>query len=180
MSDDRLRPSIISPPIPPPSIIVRHAEPEDAEALHRIYTAPRVAAATLQLPLQSLAARRSRATEVREGFYSLVACVEGEVVGSLGLEAISRPRRRHVGQLGMGVRDDWQGQGVGTALLRAAVELADNWLNLTRLELTVYTDNVAAIALYQKFGFVLEGTHRAYAFRDGGYVDAAAMARLRP
>jgi putative acetyltransferase len=80
----------------------------------------------------------------------------------------------------MAVRDDWQGKGVGKALLGAAVDLADNWLNVERIELTVYTDNAAAIALYQRFGFDIEGTFRRYGFREGVYVDAHAMARLRP
>ena len=80
----------------------------------------------------------------------------------------------------MAVRDDWQGKGVGTALVQAAVDLADRWLNLRRLELQVYTDNDAGIRLYKKFGFVIEGTHVDFAFRDGAYVDAYAMARLRP
>jgi putative acetyltransferase len=43
----------------------------------------------------------------------------------------------------MAVRDDWQSRGVGTALMEAALDLADNWLNLTRIELSVYTDNAA-------------------------------------
>jgi GNAT superfamily N-acetyltransferase len=73
--------------------------------------------------------------------------VEGEVVGNLGLHAFpTRWRRRHAAEIGMSVRDDWQGRGVGTALLEAAVDLADNWLNLTRLELTVYTDNEAGVS----------------------------------
>jgi hypothetical protein len=38
--------------------------------------------------------------------------------------------------------------------------------------------NAAAIALYEKFGFEMEGTHRRYAFRDGAYVDAYSMARI--
>lgn len=160
-------------------ILVRHAEPGDYEAVHRVVTSPRFVAGTLQLPLQSVEAVRKRLAEPREGDYSLVAVVAGEVVGNLGLHTTPRPRRRHVGEIGMGVRDDWQGKGVGSALLAAALDLADNWLNLTRIELTVYTDNAAAIALYTRFGFAIEGTHRAYAFRAGQYVDAHAMARLR-
>ena len=88
-------------------------------------------------------------------------------------------RRRHVGEIHMAVRDDWHGKGVGTALMEAALDLADNWLNLMRLELTVYADNEAGIALYKKFGFEIEGTHRLYAFRNGEYVDAYSMARIR-
>ena len=43
----------------------------------------------------------------------------------------------------MAVHDDWQGRGVGTALMGRALDPADNWLNLSRVELTVYTDNAA-------------------------------------
>ena len=162
-------------------ITVRHAEPADYDAMHGIMSAPKVAAGTLQPPLQPAEAWRKRLAEPPEGLFLLVACVEGEVVGNLGLETSpNRPRIRHAGSLGMAVHDDWQGRGVGTALMRAALDLADNWLNLSRLELTVYTDNAAGIALYEKFGFEREGTHCRYAFRGGEYVDAYSMARIRP
>ena len=78
----------------------------------------------------------------------------------------------------MGVRDAWQGKGVGTALMQAALDLADNWLGLRRIELRVYADNEPAIALYRKFGFEIEGTHRLYAIRNGVYVDSLSMARI--
>jgi putative acetyltransferase len=160
-------------------ITVRHAEPDDAEAIHRILSGPWATAGTLQLPLQSLEGVRKRFSETPEGLYHLVACVEDEVVGHLGLETFTRPRRRHVGEIGMAVRDDWQGRGVGTALMQAALDLADKWLNLTRVELSVYVDNAAGVALYKKFGFEIEGTHPRYAFRGGEYVDAYSMARLK-
>jgi putative acetyltransferase len=79
----------------------------------------------------------------------------------------------------MAVRDDFQGKGIGSALMVSAIELADRWLNLRRLELKVFDDNEPAIALYKKFGFEIEGTLRDFAFRDGRYADVLAMARLR-
>ena len=162
------------------NVSVRHAEPDDAPAIHRILSGPRAIAGTMQLPLQSVEGLRKRFfSETREGLYHLVGCMDEEVVGHLGLETFTRPRRRHVGEIGMAVRDDWQGKGVGTALMEAALDLADNWLNLTRVELSVYTDNAAGVALYKKFGFEVEGTHRRYAFRNGEYVDAYSMARIR-
>jgi putative acetyltransferase len=95
------------------------------------------------------------------------------VAGQLAPQTFpNRPRRRHVGQIGMAVRDDWQGKGVGTALVKAKIDWADNWLNLTRLELEVFVDNTPAIRPYEKFGFVIEGTKVDFAFRDGQYVDA--------
>lgn len=164
---------------PAVSILVRHAEPTDAEAIWRIFSAPQAIAGTLQLPFPSLERTRKRVADLRDGVYSLVACAGDEVVGSLGLSIPANPRRRHVGQIGMAVRDDWQGRGAGTALMTAALDLADNWLNLRRIELEVYTDNVAGIALYRKFGFEIEGTHQAFAFRNGQYTDAHTMARIR-
>ncbi len=129
-------------------ITVRHAEPEDHEALYRIFSGPRAVAGTLQLPFPTREGWRERLSERPEGSYSLVACVDGEVVGNLGLHTSpTRWRMRHVGSIGMAVRDDWQGKSVGTALMEAALDLADNWLNLTRIELRVYTDYAAAIAL---------------------------------
>ena len=68
----------------------------------------------------------------------LVAVADGEVVGNLGLHPQPNARRAHVGHIGMAVRDDWHGKGVGKALLRNAIDLADNWLDLMRLELTVW------------------------------------------
>ena len=160
-------------------VSIRHAEPDDAEAIHQILSGPRSTAGTLQLPLQSVEGVRKRFfSETPEGLYQLVACVE-EVVGYLGLEAFTQSRRRHVGAIRIAVRDDWQGKGIGSALMEAALDLADNWLNLIRLELTVNAENAAGISLYEKFGFAIEGTHRLYAFRNGEYVDAYSMTRIK-
>lgn len=105
--------------------------------------------------------------------------IEGEIIGNLGFELASNPRRRHTGTFGMGVKQDFQGRGVGQALLQTAIDLADDWLNLKRIELTVYVDNERAINLYKQFGFEIEGHAKAYAFRDGAYVDAYHMARMK-
>jgi L-phenylalanine/L-methionine N-acetyltransferase len=59
------------------------------------------------------------------------------------------------------------------------MDLANNWLGLTRLDLRVFVDNGSAVALYQKFGFEIEGNHAQFALREGEYVDAYVMARLR-
>lgn len=162
-----------------PTIRVRGREPEDIEAINEIQNCPRVIAGTLQLPLRSVEATRERYARRPPDAHSLVAEYDGRVVGVLGLHLEAVPRRHHCGSIGMAVHDDFQGRGVGGALLAAAIDLADNWLGLRRLELSVYTDNAPAVHLYEKFGFAIEGTLRNFAFRDGAYVDAYQMARLR-
>jgi putative acetyltransferase len=162
------------------NITVRRAELNDVEAITAVHAGPKAIRGTLQLPYPNQELWRKRLAAPSDGHYHLVACVDGEVLGNLGLGTHpNSPRRRHVGSIGMAVRDDWQGKGLGTALMQAAVDLADNWLNLTRLELDVFTDNEPAIGLYKKFGFVIEGTRVGYAFRDGEFVDTYLMARLR-
>lgn len=160
---------------------IRRAEPDDYSAVYEIFTGPKAIAGTLQLPYPSRELWRKRLAETPEGLHVLVAVMGERIVGMLGLETFpNRPRRRHAGTFGITVHDDWQGKGVGAALMRACLDLADNWLNLTRLELEVYADNEAAIHLYERFGFEHEGTLRQHAFRDGRYVDSKMMARLRP
>src|SRR2546422_7452513 len=107
-------------------IVVRRAEPADAEAIHETFLGPRAIAGTLQLPYPSVESWRKRLAEFPADQYLLVATIAGEVVGNLGLHAASKsPRRRHVGDIGMAVRDDRQGRGVGTALRQAPIEPAD-------------------------------------------------------
>lgn len=160
-------------------ITVRAREPGDIEAVAAIFASPGVTAGTLQLPLRSVEERRARFAQPSPEAHSLVAEIDARVVGMLGLHVETPPRRRHCAGLGMAVHADAQGRGVGSALMAAALDLADNWLGLRRVELSVYTDNAPAIHLYEKFGFVIEGTARQYAFRNGEYVDAYHMARLR-
>ena len=164
-----------------PAITIRRALVTDADAIHATFSSPKVIAGTLQLPFPSLEKWRKWLADLPPDDILLVAEVAGEVVGNLGLHLAGKsPRRRHVGSLGMCVRDDWHNRGVGSALMAAAIDLSDNWINYTRLELTVYTDNPAALALYRKFAFEIEGTLVAYAFRGGRFVDAYTMARLSP
>jgi L-phenylalanine/L-methionine N-acetyltransferase len=96
----------------------------------------------------------------------------------LGLEVFQSSRRRHVAAFGMGVKASARRTGVGSALVSAAIDTCEKWMNVSRVELEVYIDNLAAIALYKKHGFVIEGTCKQYAFRNGQYVDTHLMARV--
>ena len=162
-----------------PTITIARFTEAHLDAVTALYNDPAVTRQVLQMPFQSTEVWRKRLAMDDERHVKLVALHQGTVIGNLGLEQYSRIRRAHCGSLGMGVAVAWQGKGVGSMLLAAALEVADNWMNLRRVELTVYADNEAAVGLYRKFGFETEGLMRDYAVRDGHWVDTLAMARLR-
>jgi len=83
---------------------------------------------------------------------TLVALAEGELVGELRVE----PSYFGFGEIGMMVAADRRGQGVGTALVAAAIDWARE-RRLHKLTLSVFPHNHAAVALYRKLGFVDEG-----------------------
>ncbi|HTD02628.1 GNAT family N-acetyltransferase [Undibacterium sp.] len=161
-------------------IQIRRAEPDDAAQIQRVYASANAYTGTLQLPHPSVEMWQERLKHRSPDNTLLVAVYDGVLVGTAGLHMETAARRRHAASLGMGVADSFAGRGIGTALLAELLSLADNWLNLLRTELTVFSDNAQAIHLYSKFGFELEGTFRSYALRNGVFVDAHAMARLHP
>lgn len=161
-------------------IVIRRAEFADAAQLQQVYSSPNTYSGTLQLPHPSLEMWQERLKLQDQSSTALVALYDGVVVGHAGLHQEKNTRRRHAASLGISVADSFAGRGVGSALLAELVNLADNWLNIVRLELTVFCDNAAALHLYGKFGFEIEGTHKAYALRNGVFVDSYSMARFHP
>ena len=162
------------------NVTIRSAEPDDYTALQAIYAGPGAYHGTLQMPFPTKEMWKQRLQTPAIERHNLVACIDDTPIGNIGLSPETRfARRRHAGNIGMGVHDDHVGKGVGELLMRAVIDLADNWINLTRLELTVWEDNERAIALYLRTGFEVEGTLRKFAYRNGEYVNALSMARLR-
>ncbi|MGS2722393.1 GNAT family N-acetyltransferase [Porticoccus sp. GXU_MW_L64] len=159
-------------------ITIRHCETRDALAIKNILEQPSCYAETLQLPYPSFEKSEKMLTDTSDDFYSLVAEIEGKVAGHIGLSVCPRPRRKHVGNIGIVVSECHRKSGVGSALLQAVIDLSEKWLAIKRIELEVYTDNKPAIALYKKYGFIVEGSAKAYAFRNGRYTDVYRMARV--
>ena len=166
------------------SINIRRASVKDAAAYARIMAEQEVFGNLLQLPYADEEGWRQRLADsaaLGRPEINLVAEVDGELVATAGLHPVGAAlRRRHAMHLGISVARHAQGRGVGNALMAALCDYADNWAGVLRIELTVFDDNTRAIALYRKFGFDIEGTHRGYALRDGRYVTTLSMARLHP
>jgi L-phenylalanine/L-methionine N-acetyltransferase len=168
-------------------ISIRAAEPADAAAMSALMGSVGVFEGTLQMPYAAVASRVERFSKIDPDNLHLVAVARDsdtgteQIVAHAGLFTVNPGlRRMHARGLGMTVALTWQGQGLGDRLMVALLDWADNWAGVLRIELTVFTDNARAIALYQRHGFVQEGVMRAFALRDGMYVDTLAMARLHP
>ena len=161
-------------------LLIRRAEPSDAQGIASTFRSREASMGTLQNPYPSIAQWTERLGRNATLNYVLVAVAGDQVVGHAGLHGNENPRRAHAWMLGMSVRDDWHNRRVGTRLMESLIDLADNWLGALRLELTVYVNNEHALKIYRRFGFEIEGTHRAYSLRDGQYTDTYAMARLHP
>ncbi|GLK78151.1 acetyltransferase [Methylopila jiangsuensis] len=160
-------------------VTVRAMRGEDAADVFEIYRQRSFREGTLALPYESFEAVRAWLEPKSPRDLQFSAECDGRVVGASALKPFYG-RRAHAAEFWIGVRDDAMGKGVGSKLMAAMLDTADNWLNILRVEMTVFVDNESAIALYRKFGFEVEGTHKAASFRDGRYVDAHCMARLRP
>jgi L-amino acid N-acyltransferase YncA len=152
---------------------VRRARVEDARGMAELLAAvaeERDGIAT-EPPVDVEARTRQFAASVDA---TLVAVADGQIVGSLHVEA----SRFGAGELAMVVARQWRGRGVGSALLAAAIQKA-RAEGLHKLALEVFPHNQAAIALYRKFGFVEEG-HRSKHYRraSGELWDAIVMGLL--
>lgn len=162
------------------SLLIRTVLPEDGPYLYKIATHPEVAHALTLLPSMEFSETEQWINKHRSGHHRFVAVKGGRPIGSVSLMQNQRPRLAHSGTLGIMVHPDYWQTGAGSALMKTILELADNWLNLLRIELSVLTGNSAAMHLYHKFGFKLEGTRRQRIFGDGELQDEHIMGRLRP
>lgn len=158
---------------------IRAMRSADATDLYEIYNQPAFRLGTLALPYESFESVKAWLEPRSPRDLHLAAEANGRVVGAAALRPFYG-RRAHAAEFWIAVHEAFMGHGIGSRLLAEMIETADNWLNVTRLEMTVFTDNANAIALYTKHGFEIEGTHRAASFRNGVFADAHCMARLRP
>ena len=98
----------------------------------------------------------------REDGVMLLADVDGEVVGWISVEL-----QAGAAEIGMGIVDGFRRQGIGTALMEAARDWSVSH-GADRMRLDVFPHNEAAIALYDKLGFVEVARQTAYWRRRNG------------
>ncbi|KJG08303.1 GCN5 family acetyltransferase [Photobacterium angustum] len=104
---------------------------------------------------------------------------DGELLGHMAINSTPKPRLKHSASFGIAVAKTSRGKGVGRFLMEYLLLYCDEQLNLTRLELEVHANNVAALALYKSFGFKVEGTKRKAVLVEDDLIDIVIMSRVR-
>jgi RimJ/RimL family protein N-acetyltransferase len=107
----------------------------------------------------------------------LVAEVRNRIAGVLTLEGNSRPRMKHVAELGISVLKEYWRQGIGRAFMEIALAWAESNPMLRKVFLVVHHENQRAIDLYSRLGFVQEGVQSKVLHIEGEYHDCLYMAR---
>ena len=106
----------------------------------------------------------------------IVAEVNGKIAGTAGIDAIgSSCKVRHRAEFGINIAKEFWKMGIGRALTEACIECAKN-AGYTQLELDVVADNVRAVEMYKKFGFVEFGRNpKGFNSRISGFQELVYM-----
>lgn len=105
----------------------------------------------------------------------LIALEGGEIIGSANYSGFGKERLAHRGEIGMSVRKDKWGQGIGTLLMEKLLDFAKETAKAEIVSLEVRSDNQAAIHLYRKFGFEKIGVFKGFMKIEGKWIDFDLM-----
>ena len=104
---------------------------------------------------------------------TLLAFLNDDLAGIINITADQRPRVRHIGDVFL-----WR-CGLGSILMEEAIEWAKSSGSIRRLQLTVQKRNTAAVHLYEKMGFIIEGSQERGSCIEGGeFLDVYLMGQL--
>lgn len=159
------------------TITIRHAREPDAAALLRLLNEVFAEEAFMLRSSfsQSLEGEEDFIRSVSPPSLYIVAEYRGRLVGWLTLFQHRAEFCRHLAELGIGVKREFRGRGIGTAL----VETAQDWarrVGFEKITLGVRASNTAARHLYEKRGFVYEGHRIGQVKHRGEYDDDYLMA----
>lgn len=125
--------------------------------------------------------RRLRSLEPKMSLYLVVtnsaADAEGEVAAWLELNRLASTKMQHVAVLTLAVAAASRRQGVAQTLLSEAERWALR-VGVVKISLNVRANNEAAVNLYERSGFVLEGRERAHIRLREGFEDNLIMAKF--
>jgi RimJ/RimL family protein N-acetyltransferase len=162
-------------------LTLRRAEPRDAEQL--LAYVNKVAGESenltfgpgeFELGVEEERAFLQHMAESPTNLY-LIAEIAGEIVGTLTFSTGKRPRLQHAGEFGMSILRSYWSLGIGSRMLAYLIDWARQTGTIRKINLRVRVDNLPAIHLYEKYGFVQEGRVTREFYLRGQFVDVYVM-----
>jgi RimJ/RimL family protein N-acetyltransferase len=160
-----------------PDARLRSAVPDDAEALARLARDPGVEPFVSTLTERDPDAMRRLLAEPEPGTGHFAVHLDGRVAGGCGFR-VRNERSRIAEVRGVMVDPAVRGRGVGEAAVRALAGVLFDDHGFHRLEVEVYGYNAAAVRLFERCGFVLEGVRRRAYWRNEAWQDSVLLALL--
>ncbi len=168
------------------NVTIREARADDAEAFRthmlRIHAEPGVdspySPEEYEASVEDEAARIEQFARSQNSLFLVAVSHDGRLVGSLRLLGGHLHAIHHTAELAIYIDQAYRRMGVGTRLMREAVEWARQTRIIKRISLEVYTRNKPAVQLYKKFGFKIEGHCQRAFYQNGRFLDEYIMALL--
>ncbi|MFD1850841.1 GNAT family N-acetyltransferase [Oceanobacillus bengalensis] len=117
-----------------------------------------------------------KALSGKENSGIFVALEQDMLVGYLLAIGGNTNKNKHSAYIVIGIMQEFTGRGIGAELFKELEAWAEGHIH--RLELTVITDNIAGVKLYEKAGFQVEGTKRNSLYMNGRFVDEYYMSKI--
>ncbi len=162
-------------------LIVREAVQNDAKALVELVTAYGNDADMIPLekgefvPTIKQEEEWIRSFSIPPNSLLMLAEIEGRIVGNIDITGSHRRKLFHTASLGISVRKEFQGQGIGKELLMAALSWCTNNEFLELIWLQVYEDNEIARKMYEAAGFEVSGKQAEFFHEKRGRVGNVLM-----
>ena len=118
------------------------------------------------------------AENAKDNSVIIIALCGGEIAGFVTFSGGARARKRHSGEMGIAVRKDYWGLGIGNFLLEFLIDWAKQTQIVRKINLLTRADNQKAVSLYEKYGFLKEGTITRDLCVGGVFYDSLSMGLL--
>lgn len=161
---------------------IRDSVIEDAEQLieHKLIVTkenPDTLATLIENHYVSIDEQEEAINTVGPNDYKRVAVVDDKIVGIINMKQDLRKKFEHIAQFGISVQQNYAGIGIGSSLIKGALEFAENNPMIEKVILTVFSNNPGAIRLYERFGFEEESRLLDQVKLEDSYTDLVYMTK---
>ena len=162
-------------------LLIRKATEEDAEQMAQYKThisgeSDFLSFGENEIEITAETERESIQSEnTKDNSVIIIALIDEEIAGCITFRGGAKIRKRHAGEMGISVRQQYWGLGIGSILLKVLIEWAKGTQIIKKIDLLTRADNETAIKLYEKYEFKREGILTRNLCINGVFYDSINM-----